>query len=76
MINFFVFVCNTVLITTMSKPESVLIIDPAQELKFKGEFGDEKAFVKKRVVFLNIKNFHPQKTTSWSQNCAIYAVFE
>lgn len=34
----------------MSKPENVLIIDPAQELKFKGKFCDEKAFVKKESL--------------------------
>lgn len=28
----------------MSKPENVLIIDPAQELKFRGEFEMKKKF--------------------------------
>lgn len=34
----------------MSKPESVLIIDPAQELKFRGEFttDEKKVFAKKK----------------------------
>ena len=59
--------CNKVLITAMSKPENVLIIDPAQELKFRGKFGDEKAFVKKRVSCA-------KKPTKSSQKCAIYAL--
>lgn len=49
----------------MSKPENVLIIDPAQELKFRGEFEmKKKSFVR--------ENFHLQiKQQEWSQSCAI-----
>jgi hypothetical protein len=32
----------------MSKPDNVLIIDPAQELKFRGEFGGRKCTLKSR----------------------------
>lgn len=44
--------------TAMSKQENVLIIDPAQELKFRGEFkAIEKMFAKKMLV----KIFSPGK---------------
>lgn len=35
----------------MSKPESVLIIDPAQELKFRGEFmvNEKKRCLRKKM---------------------------
>jgi hypothetical protein len=48
----------------MSKSESVLIIDPAQELKFRGEFGrNEKKGVceKKWVLGEKEKFFHSRK---------------
>ena len=46
----------------MSKPENVLIIDPAQELKFRGEFEKKKkvssAFGRCDTLLFEICNTH------------------
>lgn len=53
----------------MSKPESVLIIDPAQELKFRGEFetNGKKVFAKKESSPLR-RIFSCEKTTIMESN--------
>lgn len=45
----------------MSKPENLLIIDPAQELKFRGKFRDEKSICKESTFFTRKNNIMESK---------------